>query len=99
MLAYSDVQHFDLSNPPCCDVRCDLRLKTMYGSSHLQLFVRVRMSYLRYLCFFAYSGVQHIVCCVFSFVFFMICPRLVSSVHNVACFSGLSILGCHFGLL
>ena len=22
------------------------------------------MSYLRYLCLFAYSGVQHIVCCV-----------------------------------
>jgi hypothetical protein len=25
------------------------------------------MSYLRYLCLFAYSGVQHILCCVFLF--------------------------------
>ena len=40
------------------------------------------MSYLRYLCLFAYSGVQHILCCVFVLLFF-IC---------VASFSGLSIL-------
>jgi len=38
------------------------------------------MSYLRYLCLFAYSDVQHILCC-FSFVFL----RLVAS------FSGMSI--------
>ena len=25
------------------------------------------MSYLRYLCLFTYSGVQHILCCVFCF--------------------------------
>ena len=25
------------------------------------------MSYLRYLCLFVYSGVQHILCCVFMF--------------------------------
>jgi hypothetical protein len=29
------------------------------------------MSYLRYMCLFAYSGVQHILCCVF--VFFVLC--------------------------
>jgi hypothetical protein len=28
------------------------------------------MSYLRYLCLFPHSGVQHILCCVF-FVFFL----------------------------
>ena len=32
---------------------------------YLQLFVRVFTSYLRYLCKLAYSGVQHILCCVF----------------------------------
>ena len=31
---------------------------------YLQLFVGERMFYLRYLCFFAQSGVQHILCCV-----------------------------------
>ena len=31
----------------------------------LQLFVGGLMSYLCYFCLFAYSGVQHIVCCVF----------------------------------
>ena len=37
----------------------------------------------------------HILCCVFRFV----CLRPVSCVPNVACFSGLSILDCHFGFL
>ena len=41
--------------------RCSVRL-------YLQLFVGGRMSYLRYLCLFAYSGVQHIMSCVF-FIF------------------------------
>jgi len=30
------------------------------------------MSYLRYLCLFAYSGVQHILCCVFVLFFFVL---------------------------
>ena len=51
------------------------------------------MSSLHYLCFFAFSGVQHILCCVF------VCPRPVSRVSNVASFSGLSILDCPFGFL
>jgi len=41
------------------------------------------MSYLRYMCLFAYSDVQHILCCV---------PYAGS-------FSGLSIFDCHFGIL
>ena len=40
--------------------------------------------YLHYLCLFAYSGVQHILCCV--------CVHLVSCVPNVTSFSGLSII-------
>ena len=35
---------------------------------YLQLFVGGLISYLRYLCLLAHSGVQHILCCVFCFV-------------------------------
>ena len=38
---------------------------------YLQLFVGGLMSYLRYLCLFVYSGVQHILC------FCFVCLRLV----------------------
>ena len=51
---------------------------------YLQLFVEWRMSYLRYLCLFVYSGVQHI------------CS---SSVPHVASFSGLSYFARPFGIL
>ena len=34
------------------------------------------MSYLCYVCLFAYSGVQHILCCVF--VFFLVYPIYVA---------------------
>jgi len=40
------------------------------------------MSYLHYLCLFTYSGVQHIVCCVFVLRFFV----------YVAMFSGFSFV-------
>jgi len=40
---------------------------------YLQLFVGELMSYLRYLCLFAYSDVQHIMCCVFLR---LVCPML-----------------------
>jgi hypothetical protein len=52
---------------------------------YLQLFVGVRMFYLRYLCLYAHSGVQHKLCC---FLFFF---ALFFSVY-VASFSGLSFL-------
>jgi len=32
------------------------------------------MSYLRYLCLFVYSGVQHILCCVFVLFFYVLLP-------------------------
>jgi len=47
------------------------------------------VSYLRYLCLFAYSGIQHILCCGFALFFFV----------YVASFSGLSIFDCPFGIL
>jgi len=46
--------------------RCSVHL-------YLQLFVGVLMSYLSYLCLFAYSGVQHILCCVFVLFVFALC--------------------------
>jgi hypothetical protein len=40
----------------------------------LQLFVGGLMSYVCYFCLFAYSGIQHIVCCVFVlFCYFSSC--------------------------
>jgi hypothetical protein len=53
------------------------------------------MSYLRYMCLLAHSGVPHILCCVYCFL----CIRLMFCVYNVASFSGLSILNCPFGIL
>ena len=49
---------------------------------YLQLFVGGFMYYIRFVCLFAYDGVQHISCCVFAFFFFVL---------YVASFSGLSI--------
>jgi hypothetical protein len=59
------------------------------------------MSYLRCLCLLAYSGVQHILCCVFVFVFvfrlayhmlpvslhcpFLIAPSVFSNVYFILC--------------
>ena len=40
---------------------------------YLQLFARELMSYLRYLCLFVHSGVQHILCCVFVLFVFGLC--------------------------
>ena len=62
---------------------------------YLQLFVGGVMYYLRYMCLFAHSGVQHILCCVFVlfvdvFVLlpvslnwqFLIAPSVFSSVYK-----------------
>ena len=51
------------------------------------------MSYLRYLYLFVYSGVQHMLCCVFVLFWSSSC------VPYVASFSGLSISDCSFGIL
>jgi hypothetical protein len=40
---------------------------------YLQLFVGGCMFYLHYLCLFAYSGVQLLLCCVFVLFFFVLC--------------------------
>jgi hypothetical protein len=35
------------------------------------------MSYLCYLCLFAYSGVQHILCCVSVLLVFVLCTSML----------------------
>jgi hypothetical protein len=51
----------------CHDCRaCSVRL-------YFQLFVGGLGSYLRYLCLFAYSGIQHILWCVFHLFVFFLC--------------------------
>ena len=59
---------------------------------NLQLFVGQRMSYLRDVCLFAYSGVQQILV-LFFFCFSTSC---VSYVANI---SGLSFFDCPFDIL
>ena len=44
----------------------------MFGSSLRQV-VCMLMSYLRYLCLLAHSGVPHILCCVFALFFVVLC--------------------------
>jgi len=51
------------------------------------------MLYLRYLCLIVYSGVQHILGCVFALVFFSSCVTCVAS------FSGLYLFNCPFCIL
>ena len=81
----------------CCSIMCLYVLSSMLWCSlrfphkkrcSVRLYPPVflgRMSYLRYLCLFAYSGVQHILC--YIFVLFS-----SSCVPYVASFSGLSFL-------
>ena len=33
------------------------------------------MSYIRYLCLYAHSGAQRVLCCVFVLVFFVLCKK------------------------
>ena len=49
-------------------VRYDFRIKRCSVRLYRQLFVGGFMSFLRYLYLFAYSGVLHILCCVFFFL-------------------------------
>jgi hypothetical protein len=56
---------------------------------YLYLFVGGLMSYLRYLYLFTYSGIQHILCCVFVLFYFVFYSMI----------SRLSIFYCLFGIL
>ena len=49
------------------------RIKQCSVRLYFQLFVGGFMSYLCYLCLFAYSGIQYILCCVFVLFFYVLC--------------------------
>ena len=65
-----------------------LLIKILY----LQLFVGGFMSYLRYLCLFTYSGVQHILCCVFVLFVFVLCALCCQLLWIVQLFSNVYLL-------
>jgi hypothetical protein len=46
---------------------------SIYGFWLLQLLIGGLMSYLSYLCLFAYNGDQHILCCVFILIVLVLC--------------------------
>ena len=52
---------------------CSVRL-------YLQLFIGECVYYLRYLYLLAHSGVQHILCCVFALLFFILCTQFLWNV-------------------
>ena len=65
-------------------ILCDKDIKTVFSVTisakklcsvrlYLQLFVGGLMFYLSYLCLFAHSGVQHILCSVFVLFVFVLC--------------------------
>jgi hypothetical protein len=73
-----------------CDVRYDFLTKTIFGSSLLPVVCRkahILFTFHIYVCLFAYSGVQHILCCVFlplvypMLPVFLIAPWVFSSVY------------------
>ena len=63
---------------------------------YLQLFVRGLMSYLCYLCLFAYSGVQHILCSGFFFSLHLVYTMLSVSLCCVFSLFILCTLCCQF---
>ena len=56
---------------------CSVRL-------YLQLFVGGPISYLLYLCLFAHSGVQHILCCIFLRLVYLMLPASLNSPFLIA---------------
>jgi hypothetical protein len=62
-----------ITDPPLC----------LKFGLYLQLFVGGIMSYLRYLCLFPNSGVQHILCCAFVLLFFVLCTLRIYLVNSV----------------
>jgi hypothetical protein len=65
---------FNSSLPPIVCRRAHVLFTLCLVRLYLQLFVGGSMSYLRYLCLFVHSVVQHILCCVFALFFFVMLP-------------------------
>jgi hypothetical protein len=74
---------------PCANIRYDFHIKRCWVRLYLLLFVEGLMFYLRYLCLFAHSGVQHILywvffclvfslsCCQFLWIVNFLLPSLI----------------------
>ena len=77
---------------PCCDVRYDIRMKTMFSSSLLPVVCRrAHVLFTLFVFVFVKWCQSHIVLCFWF--------GLVSCVPYNACFSGLSLFDCHFAIL
>jgi hypothetical protein len=97
---------------PCCDVRYDFLITTMFGSSLLSVVCSRAHVLFTLLCLFANSGIQHIVFyfifnfwggCLFCFVlflfFFLVFYGGVFVLCTLCCsFSRLSFFDCPFGM-
>ena len=81
---------------PCYDVRYDFRIKRCLVCLNFQLFVGGLMSYLCYLCLFVYSGVQHILCCVYALFVFVLCTKCCQFLWIVHSWFSISFLNVHF---
>jgi hypothetical protein len=76
----------NLSSPPAFSGICVTQSLIHFLCSvrlYLQLFVGVIMSCLRYFCLFPYSGVQHILSCVFALFFFDLCTLCCHILWNI----------------
>ena len=75
---------------PCCDVRYDFHIKTIFGSSLLP--VICRMDHVLFTLFVLALRIvaQHILCCVFVLFLFVL---------SVASYARFSIFDCPFGIL
>jgi hypothetical protein len=82
----------------CYEYRYLVKFKCFLHRLYLQLFVGRLMSYLRYLCFFAYWVVQHILCCVFIFLSSSSVPFVDSvsglSIYDMSYLSQLAMVSC-----
>ena len=85
---------------PCCDVRYDFNIITMFGSSLSPVICRTVgvMSNLRYLCLLRHSSIQHILCCVL-FVIVLCLVYLVLSVSLDVSFANASSVFSNIYLL
>jgi hypothetical protein len=84
---------------PCCDVRYDFRITTMFGSSLPPVvYMRAHVFVCFCVCMFAHSDFQHDVAHLFGFLCFVFC-FVCLRVPSVVSFSGLSVIGCPLGFL
>ena len=58
---------------PWCDVRYDFRMKTVFDSSLPPVVCKRAHVLFTLFVFVCYSGVQHMLCCVFVLFFFVLC--------------------------